>query len=44
VKYLYEKLGKAGKKKKGAKEGQRGGEKGKNRDVSERPSSTAEIR
>jgi hypothetical protein len=44
VKYLYEKLGKAGKEKKGAKERQRGGEKGKNRDVSERPSSTAEIR
>jgi hypothetical protein len=31
-------------KRKGAKEGNRGGEKGKERDVSERPSSTAEIR
>jgi hypothetical protein len=44
LKFLCEKLGEAGKKKNGAKEGNRGGEKGKERDVSERPSSTAEIR
>jgi hypothetical protein len=42
LKFLCEKLGKAGKKKKGAKKGK--GEKRKETNVSERPSSTAEIR
>jgi hypothetical protein len=42
LKFLSEKLGKAGKGKRS--KGRREGKKGKKRDVSERPSSTAEIR
>jgi hypothetical protein len=42
LKFLSKELGKAGKRKKGGRK-ERGG-RGKKRDVSERPSSTAEIR